>query len=180
MATVKMNVLWNGNSENYFDTKKGVRQGGPISPCIFVMCMDKLSHLISDSVNKGKWKSLKTGRKGPKISHHMFADDLLLFGEATENQLRCVNDVLNQFCDVSGQRISKEKPKILFSKNTNDHMKRNLTNLSGFQETYDLGKYLGIPLTGMNPRKKNYQDMMDKIKSKLVAWKGNICLLLAE
>jgi hypothetical protein len=46
--------------------------------------MDKLSHIILQAVEEGKWKGIKAGRNGPMISHLMFADDLLLFGEATE------------------------------------------------------------------------------------------------
>jgi hypothetical protein len=47
--------------------------------------MDKLSHIILQAVEEGKWRGIQAGRTGPMISHLMFADDLLLFGEATEN-----------------------------------------------------------------------------------------------
>lgn len=55
-----------------------------MSPYVFVICMDKLSHMIMDAVRSGKWTGVKAGMKCPKISHLMFAIDLLLFGKAIE------------------------------------------------------------------------------------------------
>lgn len=58
------------------------------------------------------------GKKGSSISHLMFADDLLMFGKATNKKIGCIIDVLNKSCAISYQRISVEKSKISFSKNT--------------------------------------------------------------
>jgi len=54
-----------------------------MSPYIFVMCMDKLSHIILQDVDEGKWIPMKASRNGPTISHLMFAYDMLLLGKAT-------------------------------------------------------------------------------------------------
>lgn len=86
-------------------------------PYLLVLCLDKLSHLILEVVEEGSWKPLKAGRNGPLISHLMFADDLLLFGQATSCQMACVLRVLDRFCELSGQQVSSEKTSIYFSKN---------------------------------------------------------------
>jgi hypothetical protein len=78
VTTVKSNVLWNGARSDFFHPHCGVRQGDPMSPYLFVICMDKLSHLIMEAIDDGKWKPMRAGRNGPLISHLMFADDLLL------------------------------------------------------------------------------------------------------
>jgi hypothetical protein len=75
----------------------------------------------------------------------MFADDLLLFGEATENQMYCVVDSLNMFCSMSGQEVSHDKTSVLFSRNVNGGLRSTLLNKSGFKETTNFGKYLGVP-----------------------------------
>ena len=54
----------------------------------FVRCMDKLSHLVCEAIDDSVWKAPKAGKNGPIISHHMFADDLLLFGHATSRQMQ--------------------------------------------------------------------------------------------
>jgi ribulose 1,5-bisphosphate carboxylase large subunit-like protein len=69
VTSVKTNVNWHGARSAYFQPHRGIRQGDPMSPYIFVICMDKLSHLISNAVNQGKWKGIRAGRTGPSVSH---------------------------------------------------------------------------------------------------------------
>jgi hypothetical protein len=109
VTSVETNVKWNGARAEYFRPQRGIRQGDPISPYLFVLCMDKLSHLIMHVVNVGDWRGIKAGRNGPMVSHLMFADDLLLFGEASENQMNCVMQILDTFCKLSGQEVSQAK-----------------------------------------------------------------------
>jgi hypothetical protein len=116
VRTVNTNVRWNDTRSEYFAPKKGLRQGDPISPYLFVICMDKLSHLICEAVEKGDWTAMKAGRNGPMVSHQMFADDLLLFGQATTSQMVCVREVLKTFCSLSGQNISNDKTNIFSPK----------------------------------------------------------------
>jgi hypothetical protein len=115
VTSVETIVKWNGARADYFRPQRGIRQGDPISPYLFVMCIDKLSHLISHAVDTGDWKAIRAGRGGPIVSHLMFADDLL-FGEATEDQINCVMKVLKFFSNMSGQEVSQEKTSIFFSK----------------------------------------------------------------
>lgn len=67
--------------------------------------MDKWSHLISYSEEKGFWKILKAGRNGPLISHLIFLDDILLFVQDTKVQMQCVLDIVNQFCPLPCQQV---------------------------------------------------------------------------
>lgn len=84
-----------------------------MSPALyFVLCMDKLSHPISQAVDEGRWIAPRAGRSGPIVSHLMFADDLLLFGQATNNQIMCVKDIMDNFCNMSGQEVSVGKTSI--------------------------------------------------------------------
>jgi hypothetical protein len=169
ITSVETNVKWHGARADFFRSQRGIRQGDPISPYLFVLCMDKLSHLIMHAVNAGRWKTLRAGRNGPVVSHLMFADDLLLFGEATENQMDCVMNILTKFCSMSGQEASYEKTSILFSKNVSNKLVQN----SGFRETTHLGKYLGVPLTGNAPRRSDFQYIIDQVSAKLARWKVN-------
>lgn len=82
ISSVRMRTTWNGHKGDYFNLKKGLKQGDPISPYLFVLCIDRLYHMIMDVVDNKEWECTKVGRKGPKVSHMMFADDLLLFGKA--------------------------------------------------------------------------------------------------
>lgn len=107
---VNMRTVWNG--------KKGLRQGDHLSSYLFVLCFDKLSHMIMDAMNIKEWGGMKMGRKMPRISHLIFAYDSLLFGEASVQQINTIIKVFSMFCDAYGQRVNVEKYSILFSKNT--------------------------------------------------------------
>jgi hypothetical protein len=135
VTSVETNVKWNGARADFFRPQRGIRQGDPISPYLFVLCIDKLSHLIMHAVETGEWKAIKAGRNGPVISHLMFADDLLLFGEATECQISCVCKILDPFCRMSGQQVSQDKTSIYFSKNASRVVRDRITHFSGFRET---------------------------------------------
>ncbi|XP_072087408.1 uncharacterized protein [Arachis hypogaea] len=89
------NVMYKGLSKNMlhcvvewqrsqsFNPSRGIRQGDLLSPYLFVICMDQLTHLIMEGVDNGSWNPMRAGRNGPQISHLMFADDLILFVEAS-------------------------------------------------------------------------------------------------
>jgi hypothetical protein len=134
--------------------------------------MDKLTHLILHAIEQKRWKGIKAGRSGPMVSHLMFADDLLLFGEASEEQMCCVMATLQTFCNMSGQEISQDKTSVLFSKNVTRGLRNKILSISGFKETNCFGKYLGVPLIGKAPKRADYQYLLDQVSNKLASWKA--------
>lgn len=81
-----MELLLDGSKAGNFTPTKGIRQGDPLSPYLFVICMELLSHIIPTEVDVGRWKQIKIG--GIQLSRLSFADDLILFAEATTDQRR--------------------------------------------------------------------------------------------
>lgn len=71
-----------GKKGRYFVVHKALRQGDHISFILFVLCKEKLTHMIQDEVDLGNWDCIKIRRNYPKISHILFVDDLLIFGKA--------------------------------------------------------------------------------------------------
>lgn len=83
ISFVSTRTIWNKQKGDFFNLKKGIRQGDTLSLYLFVLCLDKLSHMIMDIMEKREWDGMKVGNNGPKVSHLMFSDDLILFGKAT-------------------------------------------------------------------------------------------------
>lgn len=77
-----LSVLWNGCPLDNFKPFRGIRQGDPLSPYIFVLCLDKLSQLIQKEVVDHSWKPFRINRNGIDISQLSFANDMLLFAES--------------------------------------------------------------------------------------------------
>ena len=57
-----LSILWNGDRLNSFTPSRGLRQGDPISPYLFVLCMERLSCSINQQVDKGVWKPVAVSR----------------------------------------------------------------------------------------------------------------------
>lgn len=106
------------------------------------------------------------------ISHLMFVDDLLLFGEANERKMKYVINSLDTFCKLSGQEVIREISSILFSKSAKRSLRVKLVHLSGYRETSNFGKYLGVPLSGKNLKRHDYNYITEQISAKLASWKA--------
>lgn len=139
LTSAKLRILWNGEPLDAFQPTRGIRQGNPLSPYLYVICMERLSHLIEREVQLGSWKPSRASRNGPQISNLAFADDLTLFGEASVAQAEIMMKCLNQFCEASGSKVSIAKSRIFFSKNTNYEVREAVGAALGMEETDDQG-----------------------------------------
>ena len=73
----KFVVLVNGIPSSWFHSSMGLRQGCPLSPFLFVLCSDVPSRMLSEIVIEGNVKAHQPTSQSPRISHIMFADDLV-------------------------------------------------------------------------------------------------------
>lgn len=128
ISSSSMQILWNGQPSSPFLPHHGIRQGDPLSPYIFVLCMERLSQSICHAVSSGTWKPIKLGRRGDPISHLFFADDLVIFGHTTADQIAIIQSILNDFCICLGQKVSLQKTHAYFSKNVPSSTRRALSN----------------------------------------------------
>ncbi|KAH9673090.1 reverse transcriptase domain-containing protein [Citrus sinensis] len=165
-----MQILWNGECTEDFVPSRGIRQGDPISPYIFVLCIERLSHRILRAVNTGTWRPIRLSKRGTPITHVFFADDLLLFAEASCNQAAMINDVLNTFCVSSEAKVSKQKSQVFFSKNVKPCNVRNIGTTLGFSMTTDLGNYLGMLVLHSRVSKATYHGILENVERKLNGW----------
>ena len=78
ITTARMQILWEGELTEEFTPARGIRQGDPLSPYIFVLCIERLSHRINQAVSDGRWCPIRLSQNGVPLTHLFFADDLLL------------------------------------------------------------------------------------------------------
>lgn len=82
ITIVSTQITWNGRISSGFVPNRVIHQGCPLSLYIFVLCMERLGHLIHSKVTEKLWKSTVMGKNGPPVLHIFFLDDLFLFTEA--------------------------------------------------------------------------------------------------
>lgn len=76
--------------------------------------MEMLAHRINKAIAQQSWKPFCINEEGPLISHLFFTEDLVLFAEASSDQVEVINKVLEDFCSSSGQRVNRNKTRIFF------------------------------------------------------------------
>lgn len=106
VSNAKLSILRNGKKLPTFSPGRGLRQGDLLSPYHFVLCMERFSVKIHQSVEAGLWKPIRVAQGGPQISHLLFADDVLLFYQVTTSQVNVAVEVLRNFCESSCLKIN--------------------------------------------------------------------------
>ena len=79
ITTATYSVLINGEPHGHITPSRGLRQGDPFSPCLFLLCTEGLHRLINLAMERGELKGVSICRNGPKLTHLLFADDSLVF-----------------------------------------------------------------------------------------------------
>lgn len=169
-----MRVDWNGSQSDSFTCSRCLRQGDPISPFLFVLCLETLGHSIKDVVDAGDGLPFSFGRGDSlKHSHMCSADDLILVDEASMNQVACIDSILHMLYSKSGQKVNFQKSQVFFSSNVSDVQSLSLSYALGGNITKDLGKYLGASMLHQRISKHSFTFMLDKMRKKLFGRKAN-------
>lgn len=124
---------------------RGVRQGDPISPYLFIICAEGLSALIRRNEARKLMTVIKVCNHAPSITHIVFADDYYLYCKANEEEAQSVLTMLKTFEYASGQKIKTSKSSVFFSTNMGDSSKSPICDVLGMQEADDRSTYLGLP-----------------------------------
>lgn len=176
VSNSSISILFNGGTLDAFHSLRGIRQGDPLSPYLFILCMEVLGALFEGKCRENLWNPLKASQGGPAFSHLFFANDLMLFAKADGKNCVAIKDVLDSFCDLSGQKVSGEKTHVFFSPNVDQRMRNDLCNVLGFRSTSSLGKYLGFPIKHREVH-QDFSFILERIQNKLAGWKANLLSL---
>ena len=175
VESVYYSVLVNGEQVGPIIPGRGLRQGDPLSPYLFIICAEGLSSLIRDAESRGVLTGTKVCRNAPSVSHLLFADDCFLFFKANEEQAHVMKNILATYELASGQAISLPKSEIYCSRNVPDGLKTTITNILGVQAVLGTGKYLGLPSMIGRDRKATFAYIKDRVWQKINSWSGK-CL----
>ena len=99
---IRYYVLMNGSEVSRIIPKRGLRQGCPLSPYLFIICAEGLSALLRQAESSGLINGSKVCRGAPSISHLFFADDSFLFFKSTKEETRVIHRILELYECYSG------------------------------------------------------------------------------
>ena len=163
-------VLINGEPQGYIAPTRGIRQGDPLSPYLFLLCAEGFSALLRKAERDKKLSGISISRGGPRLSHLLFADDSLLFCQANPGESRNLLEVLALYEHSSGQKINLEKTAIFFSKNTKAETRAEIQSIWGAQVVLQYERYLGMPAMVGRSKERAFSSLKDRIAKKLQGW----------
>ena len=102
VTTVSFSVLFNGDRLENFVPSRGIRQGDPISPYLFLLAAEGLSCLLNSRVQSSNLSGIIVATSALMVSHLLFVDDSLLFFKANRESADEVVDVLHIYCQAFG------------------------------------------------------------------------------
>ncbi|KAK6145965.1 hypothetical protein DH2020_019834 [Rehmannia glutinosa] len=130
ISSASYSICINGSLQGKFPGKRGLRQGDPMSPALFLLCMEYLSCLLKVRTNTLKFK-YHPRCEALKITHLAFADDLMLFSRGDLPSVKILIDCLNDFKNASGLDVNSFKSNLFTAGIIGDKLE-NILNLLNF------------------------------------------------
>ncbi len=160
-------ILYNGHRSSFFQVERGTRQGDPISPDLFVLCISTLAAaLLYDPQING------ITLEGTEYLLSQFADDMTLMLDGSEGTLRSVFIILSNFKLCSGLKVNVEKTKAVWIGKDYDSNKEICTDINIKWIKDKTFNILGVEydLTKEDITGVNYDKKLAKIKKLFSCW----------
>ncbi|KAK1678937.1 hypothetical protein QYE76_039785 [Lolium multiflorum] len=170
VTSVRYAVRFNGALLEPFMPTRGLRQGDPLSPYLFLLVGEGLPTLIQTEINNQALKELKICRRAPGISHLLFADDSLLFFEANADQATKVSNVLKTFERCTGQLLSPNKCSILLGNKVSEGDGKDTMNILKVEKESFEEKYLGLPVPEGRMKDGHFEPIKERCHKKCNDW----------
>ncbi|XP_019172478.1 PREDICTED: uncharacterized protein LOC109167861 [Ipomoea nil] len=170
VTTVSYSFMINGAHSTSITPTRGLRQGDPLSPYLFIICAEGLSLLLQQVQNRGLIHGCRVARGAPPISHLFFTDDSLLFFRANRHEASEIKNCLQLYESLSGQKVNYHKSSICYSRNTGQNDKDMVAQILGVTQAPNFGKYLGLPSFVGRNKKAAFAYIEDKIKQRVGSW----------
>lgn len=165
VSSVSYSYLINGTAQGVVRPSRGIRQGDPLSPYLFILCTEVLSGLCKKAQQQGEVVGVKVARNCPAINHLLFADDTMFFSRTDPRSCAALVRILRMYEDASGQFINLDKSAITFSAKTPGATKRRVREQLHILNEGGMGKYLGLPENFCRRKRDIFASLVDRIRT---------------
>ena len=162
ITSTNFSVLVNGTPSVFFTVFGGIRKGFPPSTLLFILVIEGITMLINDVQKKGMVKGINIS-SSLSLTHLLFVDDVVLFGNETLDEWKAFDVLLDIFFSTSGMSISVDKFSFLYNELDEEVLDRISSIMPYKMDPIQVGfKYLGYYL---NPLSYGINDWRWTLKS---------------
>ena len=171
VSSASMSILLNGSPLRPFHMEKGLRQGDPLSPYLFILVSEALVCILKKAQDLNLIEPITIGKAKVSLKHLQFADDILLF--APKNPVCIINyfRILDIFALMSGLAINYNKSAFISWKRDDYLWVNEIANGVGCIHARPPFTYLGFPLGSNFSRYETWKPVIRKIENRLASWK---------
>ncbi|XP_042038362.1 uncharacterized protein LOC121784263 [Salvia splendens] len=162
-------VLVNGSPAGFFQSTRGLRQGDPLSPSLFVLAADYLSRSLDRLVDSHPDMAYRAVRSSPTISHLSYADDIIIFTRAHREAVERLTHCLDHYFAVSGQMVNRGKSHFFLHPRF-ESWADTVAEVGGFQMGSFPFTYLGVPIYKGNLKADFLLDIRQKMVDRIHSW----------
>ncbi|KAL0456254.1 UNVERIFIED_CONTAM: LINE-1 retrotransposable element O protein [Sesamum latifolium] len=170
VASVKYSFVLNSTRFGSITPQRGLRQGDPLSPYLFLLCTESLCSLFRNAEVNDEIPGVAVYCGAPKISHLLFVDDTMVFCPANPKTMNEVRRILEVYRKASGQETNFLKSSAAFSRNTPGDTKILLADLHGIRLENKHDVYLGLPAAGFRSKRTLFASLKDRIWKRIHGW----------
>ncbi|KAL0427839.1 UNVERIFIED_CONTAM: LINE-1 retrotransposable element O protein [Sesamum latifolium] len=175
VTTPSFSVCLNGSPHGFFKGARGLRQGDPISPYLFVLVMEMLNLILQYFIAQAGDFSYHWRCEAVQLFRLGFADDLLLFSKADERSVHIFKRGLFVFVELSGLQVNPQKSHLIVSRSA-AAVRGALLSMLDYQEGFLRLRYLGLPLLASRLSIADCRPLLLKVDSHIKGWDGIFCL----
>ncbi|XP_062020902.1 uncharacterized protein LOC133737340 [Rosa rugosa] len=170
VTSASLAIIVNGALGRKFKPTRGIRQGDPLSPFLFLFINDVLSSMIRKICSNNLLDAVRIGVNGPLVSHLFFADDSIFFLKATSYNCEVLLETLIIYCSASGQSVNHQKSSLFFSPNTSQDVAQHISSILGMRAVLNPGRYLGLPTIWGRSKVSALSYVKVSIEKKISSW----------
>ena len=170
VSSVSYSFLVKGSPKGQVLPSRGLRQGDPLSPYLFILCTEVLSGLCQRAQDTGQLPGIKVAKGSPPINHLLFADDTMFFCRSNQKSCNKLMEIISRYGEASGQVINFNKSAITFSNKTSLESKMAAKLTLGIAQEGGVGKYLGLPEHFGQRKKDIFTSIVDRIRQRSHSW----------
>ena len=174
VTTVSYTVMFNGAMIGPIVLSRGLRQGDPLSPYLFLLCVEGLSKSLTSAASSNIIHGCQISPGAPILTRLLFVDDGFLFFKANTDEICAIKSLLQSYERLSGQSVNFQKSGIFFSANVHLDKKAEISTILGVFNDLRESKYLGLPSLIGRSKQSVFNFLKDRVWKRIQGWSNKL------